>query len=159
MFVRPKSSSGFISSPYPTNSGGSGLPMGVYIGIGCAIFAVVLFVLISSICLLRKRSRNMPTRIVPGTLSTGPAPGGPMGSVGRVVQNQPAQSTAPNYQLPTAPPPTYSSHRLDKVYQVVWRRLRWKWIFGDVLRWASVPLVKRWRKLLTNVMIDLCDDL
>lgn len=118
MFVRRISSSGFISSPYSTNSSGSGLPTGVYIGIGCAIFAVVLFILILSICLLRKRSRNMPTKIVPGTLSTGPAPG-PMGSVGRVVQNQPAQSTPPNYQLPTAPPPAYNSHRLDKVYQVV----------------------------------------
>lgn len=128
MFIRRNSNSKFISTPYTTGSGDSGLPTGVYIGIAGALFAVALFIVTISVCCLRKRARKNSTNIVPGTLTTGPAYG-PMRSVGRVVQNppvqnrpaqnQPVQTTPPDYHEPTAPPPTYGRHRMDKVYQVV----------------------------------------
>lgn len=115
MFIRRSSTSRYYSSSYSTNSSASGLPMGVYVGVGCAIFAVVLSFVILSACCLKKRPQTIQVNTLPGSLRGGIASPSPLRSVGRET----AQSRPPGYHEPTLPPPTYGNHHRDKVYQVV----------------------------------------
>lgn len=97
-----------------SSSGGPGLSRGAIIGIVAGAVAVVLVMIIVTVSLVRKRSRlnqeNMPQKYppnqyVPQMITT---------RRGVLYQAQPPPHTsAPDYQPPSVPPPTYKDTRGD----------------------------------------------
>lgn len=112
MLIRRSSSSRYISRSFSSEPS---LPVGAYIGIGCAIFALALFFVILRVCFVKERPQKIEENVVPGSLRGGIASPSPLRSVGRET----AESRPPGYHEPTLPPPTYGNHHRDKVYQFV----------------------------------------